>query len=186
MFHTLIIHHLRCYVKPDTILLNMTTAVFPGSFDPPTYGHLNIIERASKLFDSVDVVVAVNPDKQYTFTAEERYDMIKALVEPWQNVTVHLCDSLIVDYAQKIHANVLLRGIRNSNDFAYEFDLSLMNHNLNANIETLFIPTEQRYVIVKSSSIKELAMFGGDISGMVPPVVADALKRKYSKKLSGK
>jgi len=159
----------------------MTTAVFPGSFDPPTYGHLNIIERSSKIFDTIDVVVAVNPDKQYTFSAQERFDMISALTEPWQNVSVHLCDSLIVDYAKKIHANVLLRGIRNMNDFAYEFDLSLMNHNLNANIETLFIPTEPRFVIVKSSSIKELAMFGGDISGMVPPVVAEALFHRYHK-----
>ena len=101
------------------------------------------------------------------------------LVRDYRNVEVHTCDYLIVDYARKIGAKVLLRGIRNINDFAYEFDLSLMNHTLNAEVDTLFIPTEQRYVIVKSSSIKELAQYGGDISGMVPPIVAVALHKKY-------
>ena len=174
----------------------MTIAVFPGSFDPPTYGHLNIIERASKLFDKVDVVVAVNSNKKYLFDSEERVEMMKALTEPWQNVSVHSWNRLIVEYAEKNNsktvntinitdnAKVLLRGIRNTNDFAYEFDLSLMNHNLNSNIETLFIPTEPRYVIVKSSSIKELAMFGGDISSMVPPIVCEEMKKKYKNIIS--
>lgn len=160
----------------------MTIAVFPGTFDPPTYGHLNIIERASKLFDKLDVVVAVNPDKKSLFTAQERADMLKVLTEPFANVTVHLWDRLIVEYAEKSGAKVLIRGIRNTSDFSYEFDLSLMNHNLNSNIETLFIPTEPRYVIVKSSSIKELAQFGGDISGMVPPIVCEAVLKKYRTK----
>ena len=160
----------------------MTTAVFPGSFDPPTYGHLNIIERSSRLFDRIDVVVSVNINKHTLFTAEERLAMLKALTEPYQNVTVHLCDTLIVEYAKNIGAKALLRGVRNMNDFAYEFDLSLMNHNLDPGIETLFIPTEPRYVIIKSSAIKELAAFGGDISNMVPPVVAEAMKTKYAKK----
>ena len=105
--------------------------------------------------------------------------MLSALTEPWQNVTVHLCDKLIVEYAREKGANVLLRGIRNMNDFAYEFDLSLLNHNLNPAIETLFIPTEQRFYLIKSSAIKELAAFGGDISNMVPPIVAQAMKEKY-------
>lgn len=159
----------------------MTTAVFPGSFDPPTYGHLNIIERASKLFDSIDVVIAVNPDKQYLFSDKERFDMMKALTEPYNNVSVHMCNTLIVEYCKEVKAKVLLRGIRNTNDFAYEFDLSLMNKSLNNDVETLFIPTEQRYVIVRSSNIKELAQFGGDITGMVPPVVAEALNKKYNR-----
>lgn len=157
----------------------MTTAVFPGSFDPPTYGHLNIIERACRLFDSVDVVVAVNPCKQYLFSAEERRDMLRSLTDLWQNVSVHLCSGLIVDYARDLGASVLLRGIRNMNDFAYEFDLSLMNRSLNPAMETLFLPTEQRFVTIKSSAIKELASFGGDISSMVPPVVAEAMHAKY-------
>ena len=158
----------------------MTLAVFAGSFDPPTYGHLNIIQRASRLFDKLDVVVASNINKKYLFTAEERLKMMESLTQSLENVSVHVWDKLIVEYAEKHNAKVLLRGIRNTNDFAYEFDLSLMNHNLDSKIETLFIPTEPKYVIVKSSSIKELAMFGGDISGMVPPVVCEAVRKKYN------
>ena len=164
------------------IIFTMTTAVFPGSFDPPTYGHLNIIERASRLFDNVDVVIAVNPEKQSLFSADERIALMQTLTEPFVNVSVHQWEGLIVNYARQSGANILLRGIRNANDFSYEFDLSLMNHNLNASIETLFIPTEQRYSIVKSSAIKELALFGGDISGMVPPLVVAAMRRKYERK----
>jgi pantetheine-phosphate adenylyltransferase len=107
--------------------------------------------------------------------------MMKALAEPYKNVNVILFDSLIVNYAQRIGAKVLIRGIRNANDFAYEFDLAMMNHSLNSTIETLFIPSVQQYAIVKSSSIKELAQFGGDISAMVPPLIAEALYKKFSK-----
>ena len=171
---------MRCFVKPVTIR-TMNIAVFPGSFDPPTYGHLNIIERVRMVFDRVDVVVAVNPNKTYTFPDEERFSMMQKLLKPYENVEVHLWDNLIVNYAKKIGAKVLIRGIRNANDFAYEFDLAMMNHSLNSGIETLFIPSVQQYVIVKSSSIKELAQLGGDISGMVPPVVEKALHEKYCK-----
>lgn len=159
----------------------MNVAVLPGSFDPPTYGHLSIIERASRLFDSIDVVVAVNPNKNYLFTAEDRVSMLEGLLSKYKNVSVHTCDTLIVEYVKKVGAKVILRGIRNINDFAYEFDLSVMNHTLDPDVDTLFVPSEQRYAIVKSSSIKELAQFGGDISGMVPPVVADALYKKFLK-----
>ncbi len=157
----------------------MTKAVFAGSFDPPTYGHLNIIERTSRLFDSIDVAIAVNPDKHYLFSDEERISMLKALTEPYRNVSVHVCNTLVVEYCKRVGANVLLRGIRNSNDFSYEFDLSLVNKSLDSEIETLFVPTEQRYFLIRSSSIKELAKFGGDVSGMVPPVVEAALREKY-------
>ena len=158
----------------------MTSAVFPGTFDPPTNGHLNIIERGSRLFDKLDVVVACNPEKKSLFTPEERLKMLKELTKNFKNVSVHLWDRLIVEYAEQNNANILLRGIRNANDFAYEFDLSLMNHNLDSKIETLFLPTEAKYVIVRSSSIKELAQFGGDISGMVPSIVEQAIKAKYN------
>lgn len=157
----------------------MTSAVFAGSFDPPTNGHLNIIRRASRLFDKLDVVVAFNPEKKFLFTPDERLEMLKILTADYKNVTVHVWDRLIVDYAKKNKANILIRGIRNTNDFSYEFDLSLMNHSLNPEIETVFIPTEPKYAIVKSSSIKELAAFGGDISGMVPKIVEDAIFKKY-------
>ena len=96
----------------------MTKAVFPGSFDPPTLGHLNVIERASSLFDQIDVVVAVNPEKKYLFSAEERVEMLSKLTEKYKNVSINTWNSLIVDYAEKNNANVLLRGIRNATDFA--------------------------------------------------------------------
>lgn len=157
----------------------MTKAVFPGSFDPPTNGHLNIIKRAAELFDEVDVVIAVNSDKKYLFSEEERLSMLSEIVKAFKNVKVHLWNGLIVEYAEKSGSKVLLRGIRNVSDFSYEFDLSLLNHKLNNSIETLFIPTEQKYLLMKSSSIKELAKYHGDISGMVPPCVENKLKEKF-------
>lgn len=157
----------------------MSKAVFPGSFDPPTLGHLNIIERASSLFTEIDVVVAVNPEKKYLFTPEERVEMLRELTKNYSNVKIHTWNSLIVDYAKKNGADVLLRGIRNATDFAYEFDLSLINHSLNNKVDTIFIPCEQKYVTIKSSSIKELARFGGDISQMVPELVAREVQKKF-------
>ena len=157
----------------------MSKAVFPGSFDPPTLGHLNIIERASSLFTEIDVVVAVNPEKKYLFTPEERVEMLRELTKNYSNVKIHTWNSLIVDYAEKNGADVLLRGIRNATDFAYEFDLSLINHSLNNKVDTIFIPCEQKYVTIKSSSIKELARFGGDISQMVPELVAREVQKKF-------
>lgn len=157
----------------------MKKAVFPGSFDPPTFGHLNVIERTISLFDEIDVVVAVNPEKNYLFTPEERVEMLSELTKKYKNVKIHTWNSLIVDYAEQSGASVLLRGIRNATDFAYEFDLSLINHSLNSKIDTIFVPCEQKYVTIKSSSIKELAKFGGDISQMVPPLVAEKMKIKF-------
>ena len=159
----------------------MIKAVFAGSFDPPTHGHLDIIQRAAKLFDLVDVVISVNPDKKYMFSEDERFSLLNELAKEYNNVEVHLWKGLIVNYAKNIDASVLIRGIRSTNDFAYEFDLAHMNQNLNPNIETLFIPTKEKYAIVKSSSIKELARFGGDISRMVPKIVEKALKDKIKK-----
>lgn len=159
----------------------MVKAVFAGSFDPPTNGHLDIIERTRKIFDDIDVVVAVNPQKKYLFDEEERISMLKELVKNFPNVQVHSCHELIVNYAKKNNATVLIRGIRSTNDFSYEFDLAHMNQNLNPEIETFFVPTKEKYAIVKSSSIKELAMLGGDISRMVPPLVKEKILEKYSK-----
>ena len=158
----------------------MIKAVFAGSFDPPTNGHLDIIERSSALFDSIDVVVSVNPEKKYLFSDEERLEMLKTLVAKYKNVSVHLYKGLIVNYAKLNGANVLIRGVRSTNDFAYEFELASMNQNLNPGIETIFLQSKEKYSIVKSSSIKQLAQFGGDISRMVPEIVAKALLEKYS------
>lgn len=156
----------------------MIKAVFPGSFDPPTNGHLDIIQRASRLFDDVDVVISVNPAKQYMFTEQERLDMLTQLLSEYKNVQIHVWEGLIVNYAKEHGAKVLIRGIRSANDFSYEFELAHMNQNLNPQIETMFLPSKEKWGVVKSSSIKELAMFGGDISRMVPPLVVDALKQK--------
>ena len=160
----------------------MVKAVFAGSFDPPTFGHLNIIERAQKLFPEIHVVIAVNKNKNYCFSGEERLDVIQQLVSRWNNVSVHLWDSLIVDYAKKIKADVLIRGVRNDNDFLYEFDLAMMNKSLNPQIETLFLVPDPKFFVLRSSSIKELAAFGGDVSTMVPPIVEAMPKKKFSPK----
>jgi len=160
----------------------MVKAVFAGSFDPPTFGHLNIIERAQKLFSEIHVVIAVNKNKSYCFSGEERLEVIQKLVSRWNNVSVHLWDSLIVDYAKKIQADVLIRGVRNDNDFLYEFDLAMMNKSLNPQIETLFLVPDPKFFVLRSSSIKELAAFGGDVSTMVPPIVEAMLKKKFSPK----
>lgn len=156
---------------------SMVKAVFPGSFDPPTYGHLNIIERARSIFERVLVVVAVNRDKNYLFDSEERMAFMRELVAPWPNVEVHLCDTLVVEFARKHACRVLLRGVRSVQDFSYEFELSILNKGVGPEIETFFMPTDQKYFVLRSSAIKELASFGGDISGMVPPIVAKALER---------
>ncbi|MCF0125938.1 MAG: pantetheine-phosphate adenylyltransferase [Clostridia bacterium] len=157
----------------------MIKAVFAGSFDPPTNGHLDIINRAAKLFNSVDVVISVNPDKKCLFSQEERLAMVTELIKDFDNVSVHAYQGLIVNYAKQVNAKVLVRGIRSSNDFGYEFDLALMNQNLNPEIETVFLQCKEKYAIVKSSSIKQLAKFGGDISRMVPENVVKALKKKF-------
>lgn len=133
------------------------------------------------LFDEIDVLLAVNEEKRCLFSSEERLTLIKELVVPYKNVSVHTWSGLVVEYAKKNGAKVLIRGIRNQTDFSYEFDLSLMNHNLENSVETLFIPTDQKYLLLKSSSIKELARLGGDISDMVPESVRLALEKKYDR-----
>ncbi len=159
-------------------IIAMIVALFPGSFDPPTFGHLNIIERARKIFREVHVVIAVNHQKKYLFTEEERLEMMCKLTDSWNNVHVSTCNTLIVDCAKKHKAQVLLRGVRNAADFAYEFDLSMLNRGLDSTIETIFMPTDPEFFVLKSSTIKELASLGGDISKMVPDIVSEALKKK--------
>ena len=155
-------------------------AAFPGSFDPPTLGHLDIIRRAAGLFDELLVVIAENRQKKYLFSAAERIDMIRQLTGEFNNVTVTSCDSLIVNFLRKQNIRLLIRGIRGMEDFSYEFELSMMNKALDSSIETIFMSTDPEYLVLRSSSIKELASFGGDVSGMVPPPVADALRKKIT------
>jgi pantetheine-phosphate adenylyltransferase len=157
----------------------MLKAAFPGTFDPPTLGHLNIIQRAASIFDELLVVVAENRQKKHLFSAEERVSMIRDLVKDRNNVSAAVCDTLIVRFLQQRGIGLLIRGVRGVDDFSYEFELSMMNKTLDSRIETLFMTTDPEYFVLRSSSIKELASFHGNISGMVPPLVAEALKLKY-------
>jgi pantetheine-phosphate adenylyltransferase len=158
----------------------MLKAAFPGSFDPPTSGHINIIKRAASVFDELVVVVAENRQKKYLFSSDERSSMIKELVKGWKNVTVTVCDCLIVDYIKKMDIKLLIRGVRGLQDFSYEFEVSMMNRTLDPGIETIFMTTDPEFFVTRSSSIKELASFKADLGNMVPPLVAKALKDKYN------
>jgi pantetheine-phosphate adenylyltransferase len=152
--------------------------IFPGTFDPPTNGHLDIIQRAVHLFDRVVIVVADNRRKTSMFSAAERSALVKELASDFENAEVHIWDGLIVEFAEREGIGVLLRGVRALADFEYEFELSLMNRALSPTIETLMLPTDTKNVVVRSSAIKEIAQFGGDISNMVPAVVSEAVRAK--------
>lgn len=156
----------------------MVKAIFAGSFDPPTYGHLNIVDRARSIFEELFVVVAVNREKTGLFNPEERLVLLQNLLAPYGNVSVHLCDTLIVEFARLHGCRVLVRGVRSVPDFSYELDLSIMNKGLDPGIETIFMPTDPKYFVLRSSAIKELAFYRGDLSAMVPPPVAEALRAK--------
>ena len=119
----------------------MLTVLFPGSFDPPTMGHLNLIDRCARIYDKVFVVIAIHPEKKYTFSAEERGEMMREITLHHQNVSVHLWDGLMVDFAAKVGAHMMVRGVRALGDFNYEFELSMLNKGLNPHIETVFMPT---------------------------------------------
>ena len=159
----------------------MVKAVFPGSFDPPTYGHLNIIERACGIFEQLYVVIAVNRYKNWFFEPEERLGFLEDILSGFPNVSVHLWDKLIVEFAKLHNCKVLVRGIRSVPDFSFEFELSIMNKGLDPTIETIFMPTDPKYFVLRSSAIKELASFNGNLSGMVPPKVAEVLKERIRK-----
>jgi len=157
----------------------MFKAAFPGSFDPPTSGHVNIIKRAASVFGELLIVIAENKQKKYLFSSEERAAMMKELVKDWKNVSVTICDCLVVDFLRENNIRLLVRGVRGLEDFSYEFEISMMNRTLDPGIETVFMTTDPEYFVIRSSSIKELASFNGDLHGMVPPLVAKALKEKY-------
>jgi pantetheine-phosphate adenylyltransferase len=157
----------------------MLRAAFPGSFDPPTLGHLNIIRRASAIFDELLVIVAENRQKKYLFSAKERVSMIEELTKDRKNVAITICDGLIVEFLQKKDIKLLVRGVRGVDDFSYAFELSMMNKALDSRIETIFMTTDPEYFVLRSSAIKELASFHGNISGMVPSLVAKALEEKF-------
>jgi len=154
-------------------------AVYPGSFDPVTNGHIDIVERGLKVFDKIIVAILHNSSKKFLFTIEERIKMIEESLSGFSNIEVDSFEGLLVDYAKKREANAILRGMRAVSDFEYEFQLALMNRKLNKDVQTVFLMTGLRWIFTSSSIIKEAARFGGDIEGMVPPVVNRKLKEKF-------
>lgn len=153
-------------------------AICPGSFDPPTDGHLNIVRRALKIFDKVIVAVAVNTTKKPIFTPDERVEMLKEIFRKYDNVEVDKFEGLLVEYAKKRDAHTILRGIRNMSDYEYEFQMALANKTLYPDLEFIFMMTEGEYAHLSSSIIKEVITFGGKGSGMIHPIVEKRLKEK--------
>lgn len=156
----------------------MRVAIYPGSFDPITNGHLDIIERGSKVFDKLIVGVLVNIDKRGLFSIEERVELIKRVTSHLENVEVVSFNGLLVDLAKKNNARVILKGLRAVSDFEYEFQMALMNSQLDNEVETLFMTTSAANSFLSSSSVKQVAKFGGDIKGLVPDEIIDDVIRK--------
>ncbi len=159
----------------------MQIAVCPGSFDPITIGHLDIIERASKIYDKVIVAVAINTSKQPTFTLEERLKFIKQGISGLANVEVEAFDCLLVELARKHDAHTIIKGLRAVTDFEHEFQMAQLNHYLDNTIETVFMMANPQYAYLSSSAVKEIASYGGLVEGLVTPEVELALKKIHSK-----
>ncbi len=157
----------------------MITALVPGSFDPPTNGHLDIIERCAGIFDRVVVAVANNPSKSPLFTADERVALLEECCAAWPNVSAQSFDGLLVDVVGRAGADVIVKGLRVVTDFEYELQLAQMNRHLSGTV-TLFVPTNAEYGYLSSSLVKEVAGFGGVVDGLVPPTVAKALKERLA------
>ena len=157
----------------------MTRAVCPGSFDPVTHGHIDIVGRAAKLFDEVVVAVGVNASKNRLFTAEERIEMLREVCEDMANVTVSSFSGLIVDFCREIDAQAIVKGLRGGNDYEYELPMAQMNSHLSG-VETVFVPTTAALGYVSSSLVKEVAAFGGDVSGLVPDAVLARLTTRLA------
>lgn len=160
----------------------MTKAIYPGTFDPLTYGHLDLIERGSRVFDELVVAIGENPFKTPLFTVAERRQMIQKHTHHLKNVKVDAFKGMLVDYVQGQHANIILRGIRTVSDFEEEFQRALTNRVLNNDLETVFVMTSEQYSFLNSKLIKEAASLGGDVSKFVPPEVKKQLIAKLKKK----
>lgn len=158
----------------------MRIAIYPGSFDPIHYGHLDIIERASNLFDKLVVAVATNPKKKPLFTSEERVAILNDVLEEYNNVYVEAFEGLTVTYALKQGAQVVLRGLRAITDFENEFVFALTNKKLEPGIETVYLMTRSEYSFISSSGVKEVAFYGGNVIDMVPSMVAERIYKKYA------
>ncbi|MFH2129694.1 MAG: pantetheine-phosphate adenylyltransferase [bacterium] len=156
-------------------------AIYPGSFDPPTNGHLDLIERGLKLFDKVIIAIMCNPSKTKSglFSVEERIEILNEIFAGQKNIEVDTHHGLLVDYAVEKNAKAILRGLRAVSDFEYEFQMALMNRRLKRQIQTVFLMAGFKWIFTSSSIVKEVASFGGDVESMVPPIVNRKLKEKY-------
>ncbi len=157
----------------------MSKAIYPGSLDPITNGHLDLIRRATRIFDHIQVAVVVNPNKEPFFTVDERLRMIREAVSGWDKVGVGSFDGLLVNYVRDQGARVILRGLRALSDFEYEFQMSMMNKRLAEEVETVYMMPAEEHSFVSSSLVKEVAHFGGDISSLVPPVVRTRMEQHH-------
>ena len=159
----------------------MKRAIYPGSFDPVTNGHLDVVERARKLFDEVIVAVARNDEKQPLFSLDERLDLLRQTVGKINNVRIAQFDGLLVEFAVRENANAVIRGLRAVSDFEFEFQMALMNRKLEDSVETMFLMPKEEYTYLSSRIVKEIARLGGDVSKFVPAPVAKALAAKLKK-----
>lgn len=157
----------------------MRHCIYPGTFDPITYGHLDVLDRATRLFDRVTVAVAHNPGKGPLFTPEERLEMLRPNVAKYDHVEVVPFGGLLVDFALENKASAIIRGLRAFSDFEFEFNMALMNRHLHPQVETIFVMPNEAYSYCSSTLVKQVAKYGGDVSHFVPPNVAEALRQKY-------
>lgn len=160
--------------------LQRTIAIYPGTFDPITYGHLDVIARAREIFDEIIVAIATNSSKDPLFSVKERLAMIGEVTGKYSNVSVDSFTGLLVNYARRKHASAIVRGLRAVSDFEYEFQMALANRMLNDSVTTVFLMPHERYTYLNSSIVREIAMHGGDISKFVPPVIRRRLVQKFS------
>jgi len=156
----------------------MKIAIYPGTFDPVTNGHIDILERALKLFDKVIMTIARNTAKNPLFSEEERITLLRQVTKRYKNVEVDLFEGLLVDYVQKRNAVAVVRGLRAMTDFEYELQMALMNRKLNENMETIFLMPNEKYTYLSSNFVREIARLSGDVSKFVSPVVLKALRQK--------
>jgi pantetheine-phosphate adenylyltransferase len=164
--------------------LKHVAAIYPGSFDPPTFGHLDLIERGSRIFEELVVAILINPEKNALFSLEERREMLEELTVGFKNVRVGEFAGLLVDYARAEGATAVLRGIRAISDYEYELQMALMNRKLEPTLETVFLTAAEEYSYVSSRMVKEIARLGGAVDSMVPPLVKERLQDKLRLEIS--